>query len=124
MILKEITSRTAHAGDRFELRVDEPIYINGRPAVPVGTKAWGEVVSVKGNGAVGSAGRLAARPLYIELPQGRVPLRGSLAEQGDGNGAGVAMAIVGFGIFGLLTAGDSARFKGGQSFTAYVEQAP
>ncbi|MBB4860376.1 hypothetical protein HNO88_003719 [Novosphingobium chloroacetimidivorans] len=124
MVLREITSRNAHPGDRFELRVDEPIFINGQVAVPVGTRAWGEVISVKANGAVGNAGRLAARPMYLDLPQGRVALRGSLSEHGQGYGPGVAMAVVGFGIFGLLTAGDSARLKGGQSFTAYVDAAP
>ena len=43
MVLKEINSRTARLGDRFKLRVDEPIYINGAPVVPVGSTAWGQI---------------------------------------------------------------------------------
>lgn len=69
----------------LRMPVREPIFINGQVAVPVGTRAWGEVISVKPNGAVGNAGRLAARPLYLDLPQGRVALRDSLREQGRGN---------------------------------------
>ncbi|WP_454796743.1 hypothetical protein [Novosphingobium lindaniclasticum] len=123
MVLREISSRTAKAGDRFLLRVDEPVYIDGRPVIPVGTKAWGEIVSLEGNGAVGKGGRLAARFVELELADGmKLPLRGDMNERGAGNGAGVVLAVVGFGLLGLLTAGDSARFKGGQTITAYVDR--
>ncbi|BBD98834.1 hypothetical protein SAMIE_1023350 [Sphingobium amiense] len=124
MVLKEINSRTARLGDRFKLRVDEPIYIDGASAVPVGSTAWGEIASVEKNGAVGKGGRLGAKLLYLDLPSGRVPLRGGYADKGDGNGAGVVLAVVGFGILGLLTGGDSARLKAGDSFTGYVDVTP
>ncbi len=124
MFLKEITSRSAHPGDKFRLRVDEPVYIDGKPVIPVGTSAWGEIVSMEANGAVGHGGKLAARLLYLDLPQGHLPLRGDVANHGGGNGGGVLLAVVGFGIFGLLTQGDSARFKAGDMLTAYVERVP
>lgn len=124
MVIKEINSRTARPGDRFKLRVDEPIYINGAPVVPVGSFAWGEIASVEKNGAVGKGGRLGARLLYLDLPSGHVPLRGEYADRGDGNGAGVVLAVVGFGLLGLLTGGDSARMKAGDTFTGYVDSAP
>jgi hypothetical protein len=121
MILREVNSRKAKPGERFKLRVDEPVYINGTPVIPVGSTAWGEIVSVKQNGAVGQGGRLAAKLLYVELSGGRLPLRGEPSDRGDGNGAGVALAVVGFGILGLLTGGDSARLKAGDMFTGYVD---
>ena len=121
MVLKEINSRTARPGDRFKLRVDEPIYINGAPVVPVGATAWGEIASVEKNGAVGKGGRLGAKLLYLDLPSGHIPLRGDYADRGDGNGAGVVLAVVGFGLLGLLTGGDSARLKAGDTFTGYVD---
>ena len=124
MVLKEINSCTAHLGDRFKLRVDEPVYINGAPVVPVGTTAWGEIAAVEKNGAVGKGGRLGAKLLYLDLPSGHIPLRGDYTDRGDGNGAGVVLAVVGFGILGLLTGGDSARLKAGDSFTGYVEGPP
>jgi hypothetical protein len=123
MFLKEITSHTAHPGDRFRMRVDEPVYINGKPVIPVGTFAWGEVVSLESNGAAGHAGKIAARLLYLDLPQGHLPLRGEVANKGGGNGGGVLLAIAGFGPLGLLTQGDSARFKAGDMLTAYVDKA-
>ncbi|MES2173276.1 MAG: hypothetical protein V4523_04945 [Pseudomonadota bacterium] len=124
MVLKEINSRTARLGDRFKLRVDEPIYINGAAVVPVGATAWGEIASVEKNGAVGKGGRLGTKLLYLDLPSGRVALRGEYADRGDGNGAGVVLAVVGFGILGLLTGGDSARLKAGDTFTGYVDVTP
>lgn len=124
MVLKEINSRTARIGDRFKLRVDEPIYLNGAPVVPVGATAWGEIVSVEKNGAVGKGGRLGARLLYLDLPSSQVPLRGDYADRGGGNGAGVVLGVVGFGLFGLLTGGDSARLKAGDTFTGYVDGPP
>lgn len=120
MYLTEITSRTAILGKKFKLRVDEPVFINGIPVIPVGATAWGEIASFDSNGAVGRGGKLGVRILFLEMPGGRLPLRGDALQRGNGNGAGVAMAIIGFGLLGLFTAGDSARFKAGDTITAYV----
>lgn len=123
MFTREINSRTAASGQQFKMRVDEPVYVDGKPVVPVGTTAWGEIIAVDGNGAVGRGGRLGMKILYLDLPQGRLPLRGEERRRGGGNGAGVALAVVGFGLLGLFTAGDSARFKAGDMLTVYVDAA-
>ncbi|HEX7857686.1 MAG TPA: hypothetical protein VF503_28755 [Sphingobium sp.] len=120
MILREINGHTAKVGDRFKLRVDEPIYIDGKSVVPVGATAWGEIALVEQNGAIGKGGRLTANLLFLDLPNGKVPLRGGYSHKGAGNGAGVVLAIVGFGIPGLLMGGDSGRLKAGDTFTGYV----
>lgn len=120
MNLREVTSRTAVVGQKFKLRVNEPVYMNGKPVIPVGATAWGEVTSFDTNGAVGKGGKLGIRIVYVDLPEGRLPLTGDANQKGAGNGAGVAMAVVGFGLLGLFTAGDSARLKGGEQVTAYV----
>lgn len=124
MILREINTHGAKLGDRFKLRVDEPVFINGLPAVPVGATAWGEISMVEQNGAVGKGGKLSARLLYLDLPTGRIPLRGSYSRKGDGNGAGVVLAVIGFGIPGLFMGGDSGRLKAGDTFTGFVAGAP
>jgi hypothetical protein len=120
MNLVEVNSRTAIVGHYFKLRVIEPVFVNGKVVVPVGATAWGEVVSFSSSGAVGKGGRLGVRIAYLDLPEGRLPLTGELSQKGNGNGAGVAFAVIGFGLLGLLTTGDSARFKGGEQITAYV----
>lgn len=123
MFLKEINSRTAVPGQLFKMRVHEPVFMNGQAVIPVGTTAWGEVVSFDSSGAVGKGGKLGVRVLYLDLPEGRLPIKGEANQRGSGNGAGLALAIVGFGIFGLFSAGDSARFKGGDQLTVFADLA-
>jgi hypothetical protein len=121
MVVREVSGRTAQPGDRFKLRVDEAVSVEGTPVVPVGATAWGEVTSVKANGAVGKSGRLGAKLLHVDLPSGRIPLRGEPADSGKGNTTGVVLAVIGFGVLGLLNGGDSARLKAGDIFTGYVD---
>lgn len=124
MFLKELSSRTAHPGDRFRLRVDQSVVVDGQTVVPVGAIAWGEMLSVTPNGAAGVSGKMAARLLYLDLPQGHLPLKGEVNNKGNHNDEGLAMAIWGFGIFGLLSKGDSARFKAGDIINATVDSIP
>lgn len=121
MITREVTTSNAQSGDRFKLRVNENVIVNGVTLIPVGATGWGEVTIVQKNGAVGKGGRLNARLLYVEGPTGKIPLRGEHADKGEGNGAGVALAIMGFGIFGLLNEGDSGRLKAGDVILGFVE---
>ena len=122
MVIKEVDSRTAKAGDRFRLRVNEPVVVDGTTAIPVGTTAWGEVGYVTGTGAAGGKGRLTANLLYIDLPGGHLPISGTQGAQGKGNTAGVAIAMVSFGLLGLLMKGGNAHFKAGDILVGYVEQ--
>ena len=124
MVLRELTSRTAKSGDRFKLRVDEAIAVNGRTLVPIGATAWGEITTVEKNGALGKGGSLAARLLYIQLEDGNVPLTGDLRNKSSGNGTALGVAVLSFGLFGLLNAGDSGRLKAGDIFTAYTASVP
>lgn len=80
-----------------------------------------ETAAVEQNGAVGKSGRLGARLAYLVLPLGRIPLRGKYADRGDGNGSGVVLAVVGFGLPSLLNGRESTRLKAGDRFTGHVE---
>ena len=123
MVLKEVNSRTARAGDRFRMRVNEPVVVDGATAVPVGTDGWGEVVFVDGTGLAGAKGRLTARLLYVDLPGGRLPLVGDQQVDGKANTAGVAFGILSFGLAGLLTKGGNAHFKAGDILVGQVAPA-
>jgi hypothetical protein len=120
MVLKEVDSSTAHSGDRFRLRVNEPVIVDGATIVPVGSDAWAEVTFVDGTGAVGNKGKLTARLLYVDAPGGRLPITGEQGVEGKANTAGVAIAVVSFGILGLLTKGGNAHFKAGDILTGYM----
>lgn len=120
MVTKEVDSSTARSGDRFRLRVNEPVIAEGVTVVPVGASALAEVTFVDGTGAFGSKGRLTARLLFVDLPGGPLPITGEQGIEGRANTAGVAIAVVSFGLLGLLTKGGNAHFKAGDIITGYV----
>jgi hypothetical protein len=120
MVLDEVTSRTAHVGDRFKLRVDADVNVGAVRVVPTGAIAWGEITRLDKNGAVGKSGNIGARLLYIDLPSGPVPLRGDQSGRGNENTAGLVLAVVGFGLLGLFARGNNAKLKAGDIFTGYI----
>ena len=121
MVIREVNSRTAKPGDRFVLRVNAPVEVDGQVAIAVGASATGEVVSVNGTRAVGGSGRLTVRLLSVETRWGPIRLSGSRRTEGDSNAGGVIMGVLGFGIFGLLNKGGNASLKGGDLITGFLE---
>jgi hypothetical protein len=120
MVLNEVNTRTAKPGDRFVLRVDENVAVNGITIIPVGARAWGEVTDMRQNGAVGRAGTISARLLYVEAGGRQIPLTGEEQSKGAKGGDRVAMAVVGFGILGLFAEGAQGKLKAGHIFNGYL----
>jgi hypothetical protein len=120
MVLNEVNSRDHKAGYRFVLRVDEPVRAGAATVIPVGAKAWGEVVSAEGTGGVGKSGRINAKLLYVEAEGQYIPLDGNRQASGTGSTGQVVGAVVAFGIFGLLTKGNNATLKAGEIINGYT----
>ncbi|HEX8263279.1 MAG TPA: hypothetical protein VF547_10445 [Allosphingosinicella sp.] len=120
MVLNEVNTNSAKPGDRFVLRVDENVVVGGSTVIPVGAKAYGEVTRVKSNGAVGKAGSVGAKLLYVELGEDRVPLIGESESKGRKEGGGVVMASAIWGPFGLLMKGGAGKLKAGHIFNGYI----
>lgn len=113
MVVREVNSRSAKAGDRFRLRVNAPVVLDGATVIPIGSTAWGEVISAKGTGAAGGKGQLSLRLLHVDTPWGPVRLVGTKGAEGDANTGGVVLGVLGFGLLGLLNKGGNATFKAG-----------
>ena len=122
MVVNEVNTRKAKPGDKFVLRVDEAVALDGKTVIPVGAKAWGEVTRVKENGAVGKAGVIGARLLHIEVGDDKVLLEGEDKSRGDDGGSRVALAAVAFGIFGLLAEGAQGKLKAGHIFNGSLAE--
>jgi hypothetical protein len=129
MVLNEVSTRSARAGDKFVLRVDEDVVVGGVTVIPVGAKAWGEVVSAEASGALGRSGKLEARLLYIDAGGERIPIGGENRSAGQGGGRQVTMGMVGFGLAAPLAApltlfapGNNARLKAGDIYSAFIER--
>jgi hypothetical protein len=77
----ELNSKTARVGDRFSTTVTEPVYGGGSGAdvIPVGSKVWGRVASVKRSGRR-TPGSITVSFNQVELPNGvRHTVNGSLS---------------------------------------------
>jgi len=65
----ELNSKTARVGDRFSTSVTEPVYGGGSgvDVIPVGSKIWGRVTSVRRSGRR-TPGNIAVSFYQVELP--------------------------------------------------------
>jgi hypothetical protein len=115
-----VNTNSAKPGDRFVLRVDENVVVGGTTVIPVGAKAFGQVTRIRANGAVGKAGSVGAKLLYVELGGDRIPLTGEDESKGRKEGGGVVMASAIWGPFGLLMKGGPGKLKAGHIFNGYI----
>lgn len=119
MVLNEVSTRTAKPGDRFVLRVDENVVVDGVTIVPVGAKAWGEVLGAQSSDVAGKPGKLSARLLYVEMGPHRIPITGEARTSGEPGGSATALGILALGPLGLFARGNNAKLKAGEIFNGY-----
>lgn len=122
MVLTEVNSRESLPGHRFKLRVHQPVIVGGRTLIPEGALAWGEVASAQRTGAIGQAGELGVRLLYVDVDGVRIPLSGQRASTGRDAADKVILSVLGFGILGLLAKGNNAKFKAGDLVEGHVAE--
>lgn len=121
MVMNEVTSKTARPGDRFVLRVDENVIVDGTTIIPVGAKAYGEVTDISANGAAGKSGKLGARLLYVEVAGDQIPLNGDSRQAGDSGTGATVMGVLALGPLGLFARGNNAKLKAGDIFNGAFE---
>jgi hypothetical protein len=123
MVLNEVSTRTVKPGERFVLRVDEAVVVGGATIIPVGAKAWGEVLDADASGAAGKAGKLAVRLLHVEVGADQLPISGESQAKGEKGTKQVVLGALGFGLLAplaLLAPGNNAKLKAGEIFNAYL----
>ncbi|MXO58592.1 hypothetical protein GRI89_03420 [Altererythrobacter salegens] len=139
-ILSPLGSKTSTSFDRFQIRLADPIFIDGMEVLPAGAMGEGEVVHAKKAGGMGTAGELVLAARYIGFGERRLALRSmSLSAAGkdavgavDGLnavGAGIStfvpvpIGLVGFVISGrniAIPAGTVAMAKTAEDFTVPI----
>jgi len=80
----DLSSKTAQPGDSFEATVASNLMVNGRVAVPTGTRVTGNITEViSGSHAIGAVPMLGLKFNQLELEDGQsIPITGELMEQG------------------------------------------
>ncbi|QUL37738.1 hypothetical protein [Erythrobacter sp. JK5] len=120
MVLNEVSTKDHEPGHKFKLRVDAPVLVDGEEVIPVGTIAWGELLTAEKSGNVGRSGKLSARLLHIDLDGREIPIDGEASADGKSGKGETIMGVIGLGVLGLFAKGNNAKLKAGEKMTAFV----
>ncbi len=97
-----LSSQVNKPGDRFPIKLVEPIKIGESIVVPAGATGEGEVIHTAKKGGYGRAGEMLLAARYIDYQGSRIPLRSLGFSVGHGvSSEGSAMAV-GFLISGVM----------------------
>lgn len=120
--LQPVSSKVSKPGDAFELRLREPLRYGGVELVPAGTPVHGEVTHATENRWGGIAGELILATRYVQLPQGRLRLRSSIAASGKNRIGASTTVVVLFGIAGVFIQGSNKELPAGTPLSARLAE--
>lgn len=109
-------------GQRFELDVLQPVMLGGQVAIPAGSRAVGEVVTVRNKGMWGKSGGITCRVVYLEANGRQLRLNGTFDDRGDTGTAGVVAAVAFVPVAGFFVTGTSAKIAPGTHVTAFLAE--
>jgi hypothetical protein len=119
LVLDEtLTSRSNVKGDLFRLRVAEPVLIDGAEVLSAGTVVIGEITNAQTKSAFGVSGKLEARTLYAQTPNGTVRLSGRLGQKGKGGTTETVLTYAMIGAISFVVTGKSATIPAGAELVA------
>lgn len=114
-----VTTRTAVIDDTFNLKLVDPVMLNGAVVIPAGTIGKGVVIDAGKPGIGGKPGKLVVSARYLDLNGRQIPIRALkldlTARSNSGQAVAVTMAI---GMAGLLVTGGHMEIQSGMRGTA------
>ncbi len=116
-----LSSKTAIEGQRFDLRVEDDVSVNGNVLIPRGSTAVGTVAAAQKRRMLGRQGELNLVLSYALVNDQRIPLRGSKTQEGKRKVGAAAALTVAFGGLGLLKRGKDVEIPAGTPITGYVD---
>ena len=123
LVLDEtLSSRSNVKGDLFRLKVAEPVMVDGAEAIAAGTVVIGEVTNAQTKSAFGVSGKLEARTLYAQTPNGTVRLLGRLGQKGKGGTTKTVLTYAFIGAISFVVTGESATIPAGTELLARTGQ--
>ena len=109
-------------GQRIEMDVLQPVLLNNQVAIAAGSRAVGEITSVRNKGMWGKSGGITARVLYVEANGRQIRLNGSFNDRGDTGTVGVIASVAFVPIAGFFVTGTSAKIAPGTHVTAFLAE--
>jgi len=109
-------------GQPVEMDVLQPVMLNNQVVIPAGSRAVGEITSVRYKGMWGKSGGITARVLYVEANGRQIRLNGSFSDRGETGTAGVIASVALAPVAGFFVTGTSARIAPGTHVTAFIAE--
>lgn len=112
----DLSSKTAKAGDPFEARLTSPVTVDGRVAVPSGTRVSGTITDVvSGSKAIGAVPMLGLKFDTLVMENGQqIPINGELNEQGKSEKVRDTAKILGGAAAGAILGHQVKKGSGGK----------
>lgn len=121
-IVTAASSKTSRQGEQIQIRVAEPVSVDGHVVIPAGTTGFAEVIQVSHRAIGGKPGELTLGLPYLTLGGQRIGLKRLRFGRSGGadrtQEATIAMALI--GIAGGLITGGSVDIPSGTRANAVV----
>lgn len=122
-ISEPITSWQHKRGDKFQLRLAQPLVVDGRLLVPAGTTGVGEIVHAAAARGGGAPGELLIAARYLDVDGGQLPLRGMKLGGSGGDNSGMALGVsFAAGPFAMFIRGHEIEIPAGTRAHAKVAE--
>jgi hypothetical protein len=116
-------NKALRVGQRFDVETAEPIYLDGKIVIPVGTPGQGEITTVRNKGMWGKSGHFDLRLLYLRVGDRRIRLRGVADDKGVAGGLGAAaVSAIVFLPAGFFMTGTSAVLPAGTIVKGFLDE--
>lgn len=122
-MVDSLSSKTSQRGDRFSLRLIEPLVLDGQLLIPAGTLAVGEVVHADRARAGGQAGELILAARYLDWDGRQLPLKSFRAGVGRSRTDAAVGVMVAAGVAGFLVRGGQLEIAAGSPISATLREA-
>jgi hypothetical protein len=124
-LLRELTTKgkVLKVGDRFDLELIDALIVGTETIIPAGSRAVGEIMSVRNKGMWGKSGKFNARLMYLRVGDRNIRLGGTFDDKGvaGGWGAGLTTALV-FAPAGFFMTGTSAKVEAGSVIKGFLDE--
>jgi hypothetical protein len=121
-IMTPASSKTSRQGEEIQIRLVEPIIIDGKTIVPAGITGTAVVIQASPGGLGGKAGELVIGMPYLKMGNQQIGLKRLRYGPATGRGRDTAAlaAVVAIGLPGLLISGGRVEIKSGTRANAMV----
>jgi hypothetical protein len=114
--------KALRVGQQVEMDVLQPVLLNAQVVIPAGSRAMGEITTVRNKGMWGKSGGFTGRVLYVEANGRQIRLNGSFTDRGETGTGGVVASVALLPVAGFFVTGTSARLAPGTHVTAFVAE--